>query len=343
MKFRPEQFHRVFSRAAPAGKPQRTVRQGTRALLTAFPLAAVVAFTPLSLVGEALGALRDAWAAVLAAAALYGAAHVLRAGRLALLAAPALNMHVRTVVLLHFHTAPVSFIVPFKLGELYRWQQLAWLSRNPGGSLLIVVLDRMLDALVLLLALAAVAGLNGRLAPGAAPIAGLLGLATVLGLFVVLVAPGCLHALQAYILQNHSAPRARRVLRLVDASRLAISSARERLRGNFVLLLFISAVIWITESGMLVLLAQAVRGAGPFGPSLLARTLFPQFTGEAVPQVAGLYLLACLLTLLPLWAAATALYLTRIRSPLRSRSALAPSFSARRTRRLHLRVTAKTL
>lgn len=342
MKFRPEQYHRVFSRAAPAARPHGTVRPGTRALLVAFPLAAVVVFTPLHPIGGALGALRGAWWAVLAAAVLYGAAHVLRAARLALLAAPALNMRVRTVVLLHFHTAPVSFIVPFKLGELYRWQQLAWLSRNPGGSLLIVLLDRMLDALVLLLALAVAAGFAGRIVPNAVPIAGLLTLATMLGLFVVLVAPGCLHALQAYILQNHSAPRARRVLRLVDASRLAVGSARERLRGNFLLLLFLSAVIWVIESAMLVLLAQQAGGLGPL-PKLFARTLFPQAAEGTTPEVVGLYMLACLLTLLPLWAAATVLYLSRIRSPLRSVPAFVPSFSARRTRRLHLRVTAKTL
>lgn len=315
----------------------------TRVLLIAFPLLVVMLFTLHSQIMAAFLALRGAWAAVLAAVVLYGAAHVLRAARLALLAAPALNMHVRTVVLLHFHTAPVSFIVPFKLGELYRWQQLAWLSRNPGGSLLIVLLDRMLDALVLLLALAAVAGFAGRMAPGTMLIAGLLTLATVLGLFVVLVAPGCLHALQAYILQNHSAPRARTLLRFVDASRLAVSSARERLRGNFMLLLFLSAVIWVIESGMLVLLAQQVGGPGSFLPSLFARTLFPQVTDGTTPQVVSLYVLACLLTLLPLWAGATALYLTRIRSPLRSVPAFTPSFSARRTRRLHLRVTAKTL
>ena len=342
MKFRLEQFHRVFSRGAPAAGSPGTVRPSTRALLIAFPLAAVALFTPPHQILDALGALRGAWAAVLAVTVLYGAAHVLRAVRLALLAAPALNLHVRTVVLLHFHTAPVSFIIPFKLGELYRWQQLAWLSRNPGGSLLIVLLDRMLDALVLLLALAVVAGFAGRIAPNAVPIAGLLGLATVLGLFVVLVAPGCLHALQAYILQNHSALRARRVLRLVDASRLALGSARERLRGNFLLLLFLSAAIWVIESGMLVLLAQQVSGPGPL-PSLFARTLFSQAADGTTPQVVSLYMLACLLTLLPLWAAATVLYLSRIRAPLRSVRAFAPSFSARRTRRLHLRVTAKTL
>ena len=342
MKFRPEQFHRVFSRAAPAAKSYGTIRPGTRTLLIAFPLAVVALFAPPTQILGAFGELRGAWGAVLAAAMLYGAAHLLRAARLALLAAPVLNMRVRTVLLLHFHTAPVSFIVPFKLGELYRWQQLAWLSRNPGGSLLIVLLDRMLDALVLLLALAMVAGFAGRIAPGAMPIAGLLTVATMLGLFVVLVAPGCLHALQAYILQNHSAPRARRVLRLVDASRLAVSSAKGRLRGNFLLLVFLSAAIWVIESGMLVLLAQQVSGLGPL-PALFARTLFPGVADGTTPQVVGLYTLACLLTLLPLWAAATVLYLSRIRSPLRGVPAFAPSFSARRTRRLHLRVTAKTL
>lgn len=341
--FRIEQYHRVFARMAPVARSHRMVRLSTRVLLIAIPLMAVAVSLPFYQVLDALPVLRGAWVAALAAAVLYGLAHALRAARLALLAAPALNMHVRTVVLLHFHTAPVSFIVPFKLGELYRWQQLAWLSRNPGGSLLIVLLDRMLDALVLLLALAAMAGVSGRMPPGTAVIAGLLTVATVLGLFVVLVVPGCLEALQAYILQNHSAPRARKVLRVVDASRLMISSVRERLHGNFTLLLFLSAVIWMIESGMLVLLAHQVNGFGSFLPSLLAQMLFPPVTDGTTLEVASLYRLACLLTLLPLWGVATAFYLTRIRSPLRNLPAVTPSFSARRTRRLHLRVTAKTL
>lgn len=339
--FRIEQYSRAFAWMVPVARPRGSIMLSTRALLIAVPLVAVAISLPSHQVSSAFPALPGAWAAVLAAAVLYGFAHALRAARLALLAAPALNMHVRTVVLLHFHTAPVSFIVPFKLGELYRWQQLAWLSRNPGGSLLIVLMDRMLDALVLLLALAAVAGFGGRLPPGTAAIAGLLAFATVLGLFVVLVAPGCLEALQAYILQNHSAPRARRVLRIVDASRLMISSVRERLHGNLMLLLSLSAVIWVIESGMIVLLAQQA-GFGAFLPSF-AQTLFPQHPDGTTLEVASLYRLTCLLTLLPLWGVATALYLTRIRSPLRTVPAFTPSFSARRTRRLHLRVTAKTL
>lgn len=339
---KPGQPHRVSSRSAPIARSSGMVRLSTRVLLIACPLAAVALSALPYRMWAGFPVPGGAWAAVFAAAILYGLAHVLRAARLALLAAPALNMHVRTVVLLHVHTAPVSFIVPFKLGELYRWQQLAWLSRNPGGSLLIVLLDRMLDALVLLLALAAVAGVSGRMPPGAAVIAGLLTLATVLGLFVVLVAPGGLHALQAYILQNHSAPRARRVLQVVDASRLMISSVRERLHGNFMLLLFLSAVIWVIESGMLLLLAHQL-GFGPVLPSLLAQTLFPPITDGTTIEVASLYRLTCLLTLMPLWGVATALYLARIRSPLRNVPVFKPSFSARRTRRLHLRVTAKTL
>lgn len=323
-------------------KPQAKLRWSTRALLIVLPLAAILLSAPLHQISNAFPLLRGAWAAVLAAAVLYGLSHVLRAARLALLAAPALNMHVRTVLLLHFHTAPVSFIVPFKLGELYRWQQLAWLSRNPAGSLLILLLDRMLDAVVLLAVLAAVAAFGAPMPPHAALVSGLLALATVLGLFAVLVAPGCLEAMQAYILQNHSAPRARRALRVIDGTRLMFSSARERLRGNVVLLLFISAMIWALESGMIVVLAQQLEGSGaPI--SLLTRTLFPGVADGPMQGITSLYALVCLGALLLVWPAATILYLMRIRSPLRSVPHLPQSLSARRTRRLHLRATAKTL
>lgn len=324
-------------------RPQAKVRLSTRALLIVLPLAAIALSAPLYQISGAFPVLREVWAAVLAAAVLYAMSHVLRAARLALLAAPALNMHVRTVLLLHFHTAPVSFIVPFKLGELYRWQQLAWLSRNPAGSLLILLLDRMLDAIVLLIVLAVLAATGGSMPPHTALISGLLALATVLGLFAVLIAPGCLEAMQAYILQNHSAPRARKALRIIDSTRLMFSNARERLRGNVVLLLFISAVIWALESGMLVVLAQQVNGSGAFPTSLLTRTLFPQVTDGPMLEVTSLYVLVCLGTLLLLWPVATILYLMRIRSPLRSVPSLPQSLSIRRTRRLHLRTTAKTL
>lgn len=324
-------------------RPQQRVRLSTCVLLVAVPLAAVILFASSYPVLDMLPVLHEAWVAILAAMALYAASHVLRAARLAVLAAPALNLHVRTVLLLHFHTAPVSFIVPFKLGELYRWQQLAWLSQNVAGSLLILLLDRMLDAIVLLVVLAVLVGIGGHMSGGTAAVAGLLALATALGVFAVLILPDCLEAMQAYILQNHSALRARRVLRVVDSTRRMINSVRKRLQGNVVLLLFISATIWACESCMLVVLTHQLNGAGSFVTSLLTRTLLPQAGDGPMFEIMSLYVVVCLLTLLPLWVAATILYLRRVQSPLRSVPPPQQLLSARRTRRLHLRATAKTL
>lgn len=319
------------------------VRRRTRAFLVLLPLAAIILSLPFYRVFDAVPAARDAWAAVLAAAILYGASHVVRAARLALLAAPALNMHVRTIVLLHFHTAPVSFIVPFKFGELYRWQQLAWLSRNPVGSLVILLLERTLDAVVLLAVLAVVIVVGGQ-PPHTELLSGLLALATALGLFAILIAPGCLEAMQAYILRHHSAPSARRLLRVVDSARLVTSGANERLRGNAVLLLSLSAAIWALESGVLVLLAQQLnRQTGTFLTSLLTMTLSPQAGVEPAMAFTNLYALVCLFTLLLVWPAATVLYLRRIRFPRRDAPASRQSLSVDRVRRLHLRTAGKSL
>ncbi len=279
---------------------------------------------------------------MLMAAVLYGVSHVLRAVRLALLAAPALGMHIRTIVLLHFHTAPVSFIVPFKLGELYRWQQLAWLSGSPIGSLVILLLERTLDAVVLLIVLAALIIVGGQLPPHTELLSTLLALATMLGLFAVFIAPGCLEAMQVYILRHHSAPRARRVLRVVDSTRTIAAGTNERLRGNIVLLFFLSAAIWTLEGGTLFVLAERFnRETSGFLTSMLTITLSPQPVEGPAMAITNLYALVCLATLLLVWPAATILYILRIRFPRRSLPARQKSLSVHRTRRLHLRMIGK--
>ncbi len=316
----------------------------TRVLLIAFPLAAIALSLPFYKVFDAIPAAREAWAVVLAAAVLYGVSHILRALRLALLAAPALGLPVRTIVLLHFHTAPVSFIVPFKLGELYRWQQLAWLSDNPIGSLVLLLLERTLDAVVLLIVLAIVIAVGGRLPPHTELLSGLLTFATILGLFAIFIAPGCLEAMQAYILRYHSAPRARRVLRIIDSTRIMTGSANERLRGNVIPLLFLSVAIWALESGMLLLLAERLnRETGGFLTSLLTMTLSPQAAEGPAVAITSLYALVCLMTLLLVWPAATILYVMRIRYPRRGNPARQKSLAVHRTRRLHLRTVGRTL
>ena len=316
----------------------------TRILLVALPLTAIVLSLPFYRLFDAVPAVRGAWVAMLAAAALYGFSHVLRALRLALLAAPALGMNIRTIVLLHFHTAPVSFIVPFKLGELYRWQQLAWLSGDPIGSLVILLLERTLDAVVLLTVLAGLIAIDGRLPPHTELLSGLLTFATMLGLFAVFVAPSGLEAMQVYILRRHSAPRARRVLRVIDSTRTMASGANERLRGNVLLLLFLSVAIWALESGMLFVLAERMnRETGGFLTSLLTMTLSPQAVEEPVASITNLYALVGLATLILVWPAATVLYILRIRSPHRSAPARQKPLAVHRTRRLHLHTVGRTL
>lgn len=316
----------------------------TRILLFALPLTAIVLSLPFYRLFDAAPAVRGAWVAMLAAAALYGLSHVLRALRLALLAAPALGMNIRTIVLLHFHTAPVSFIVPFKLGELYRWQQLAWLSGDWIGSLVILLLERTLDAVVLLTVLAGLIAMDGRLPPHTELLSGLLTFATMLGLFAVFVAPSGLEAMQVYILRRHSAPRARRVLRVIDSTRIMASGANERLRGNVLLLLFLSVAIWALESGMLFVLAERMnRETGGFLTSLLTMTLSPQAVEEPAASITNLYALVGLATLILVWPAATVLYILRIRSPHRSAPARQKSLAVHKTRRLHLHTVGRTL
>lgn len=308
--------------------------------------AARLVAVPLVLLAVSLpfhGALLDppplggAWLGVAAAAGLYLAAHGIRALRLALLATPALHLSLRTVALLHFHTAPVSFAVPFKLGELYRWQQLARLSRDPVGAAVVLVLERTLDAVVLLSVIAA-GLLNGELLPPqAALLVALLSAATMLGLFVVLLAPGCLEATQAHMLRHHSSRPALRLLQLTDAARLVTGSANALIRRSGVLLLALSILVWGMESGVLVILADRFEPA--LRPSLAA---LPTLTLSAEPGamlgLTSFYAWLCLATLLLVWPVATALFLRRAFQPSRAQAVGAARLSAQVPRRIRLRL-----
>lgn len=324
--------------------PRRHVRLHMRLLLVIVPLAVVAAFLPLYHIGSALAAARAIWGTVLIAAFLYGISHVARAVRLAILAAPSLNMHIRTVALLQFYTAPVSFIVPYKVGELFRLQQLAWLSRDPVGALVVLLLERMLDALVLTAVLAGVVVVEGTLPPHMDLFAALLAGATVLGLFAIFVAPGALRAIQAHILGHHSAPSALRLLRLVASARSVVNVAAKRLVGNLALLLSLSALIWGVESSIVVLLAQRLQGkATMFLTSLLTMTISPRGGGIAAETLTDLYVAIGLAVLMLIWPVATALYLQRIRFPRRSVPSDPRPLSSRRARRIHLRTPRVTL
>jgi len=196
----------------------------------------------------------------LAAGAIYLAAHGLRAVRLAVLAGPLLGITARTAGLLHLVTAPLALLAPLKLGELFRLQQLAVTSGQLANSVLVLLLDRMFDALFLvpIMVALAVAHAPGEIEPATL---WLTATAAVLPLVAVVLGPGLLAALQDYVVIHHLDPRALRLLPVLDALRRVTEAGALTARRQGLQLALLSVLIWGAELAATWLLARFVAGS----------------------------------------------------------------------------------
>lgn len=225
-------------------------------------LAAIMARALMGPAGVSLGGRVEAGGlpAIAVAAILYFASHFLRCIRLALLATPILDMSARTGLLLHLYTAPVAVAIPFKLGELFRIQQLASTSRRVAATLVMVVVERALDAACLLV-------ICGFLYLGTEMTTAklndltliLIGF-TVAMLVTFVLAPSALNSLQRYIVLRHTNLRARLLLASIDRIRETTRIGYDCLTGNTGALMTISILIWTTEiAAMAALLTAEAR------------------------------------------------------------------------------------
>lgn len=266
----------------------------------------------------------------LLAMALYLLAHVLRALRLGIIAAPLLGTSVRSMVALHFVCAPLASLIPMKLGELFRLQQLWMLGRRLSGAIIALLIDRMLDATMLLgllawLALSGHSGLNGSHAvlQLTATAVGLTGLVLVLG-------PRMLASLQRYVLIHHQSPGLLRMLPLIDMLRRGAEEGRVIVSRQGAPLLVITASIWLLELAAAALFTSAVLEPALRNPGILlleratqewqiatARGVEPAFAASAASSI---------LVLLAVWPVMIWSYADRIETEAQRLRGLAPRF-----------------
>lgn len=278
-------------------------------LRVVFPIAALQSLLWSGTGGETLPAFGSGLELLVLAVVSYGLSHVVRALRLALVAASILPLRVRVLFLLHFHSAVMSVALPFKLGELYRLHELAVLSGDWGRALMAMLVERAFDAIVLLLLCVGLA-LAG---PGILPtdmriVAVVLGVALGIALFVFFVADPQLAALQAYVFTHHISPQARMTLMAISSFRQAIAVARRCVQGNFLLLLLTTAAIWACEA---VTLAAIIPASGREVGSVLIDnvSLALSSQGALLQQPYGLVVVGLLFLL---WPAVTFFYLRHL-------------------------------
>jgi len=194
---------------------------------------------------------------LLAAATFYLAGHLLRVARLALLTGDA-SLSLRLLATLHFWTATISLIIPFKLGDGVRVLALAGVKRSYSSALALVWLERVFDAAVFVPLMIAAA----VFAP--AVLSDYVGLLLITGAFVLgtvglmVLAPDNLRRIGTYVFRRYDNPSTVLVLRLIAVTRDFLSHIIDRVGGRVALLLAYSVFIWAAEVFALWLVLRAL-------------------------------------------------------------------------------------
>ncbi|MFW5881015.1 MAG: hypothetical protein ACOCTP_00670, partial [Roseicyclus sp.] len=149
------------------------------------------------------------WA--VAAVAVYLLGHVLRGVRLAILSIDLLGLSGRTAALMHLVTAPMALAMPLKSGEILRWHQLWRLGGSAVYAVIVLLIERMFDALFLVPILVLLLARDS--APGALTVLTLL--AATVPPIVLGLGPKLLTETQRYMVVNHDSPGALPLLRHV--------------------------------------------------------------------------------------------------------------------------------
>lgn len=189
----------------------------------------------------------------LLAGLIYVTSHVLRAIRLAFLSIDLFGISGRTVVAMHLATAPVSLMLPFKLGELLRLHELWRLSGTLVYSIVGLLIDRMYDSIFLVpLAIFLLAR------DSASPVfVGLTLLAAVLPLMVMVIGSRLLNDAQRYLVINHNNRRVLDALPAVNAARILVGRAAGVAWRRAPELCVISLMIWLCELLFCLVLVNA--------------------------------------------------------------------------------------
>lgn len=178
-------------------------------------------------------------------------------------------------ILMYFRTTFVNLIIPFKLGEIYRFYCISSMTKVWQVGILSVFLDRFFDIVALILVLV----------PFDLTVHGGLTIITfVLFIAIVLLAVVYLCIMPSYTYLNHymirykSSKKAMLALRILDVAKEWYDFTRNLITGRFALITLASLAGWILEVG--VLKASAMFLGMKFGVGDFSAYIRAIFTGE---------------------------------------------------------------
>lgn len=181
----------------------------------------------------------------------YIVAHFLRAIRLGVLLKA---QKIRKLLSLHFYTAACSAVIPFKLGELVRINEVTRWENNYCKGILIVWIERIFDVIAL-----SVFALLIFISGGAQVLEGMWGLLWIMLAFVFFsivmffVLPEQLSALNLHVIRSYSGRKAIKILHLLDIISSVLDKVRPIVSERILTLSILTIFIWIFELVSLML------------------------------------------------------------------------------------------
>lgn len=148
---------------------------------------------------------------------------------------------------------PVSIVLPFKVGEIFRMYCYGQHINNYLKGIVIILMDRFMDTVALVSVMLLVWGVNGGAVLGITYF--LVGFSVLLVL-VYYIFPRMYTFWKQYLLKTRATKQSLNTLNMLEAFQVIYSEIRGVLRGRGVILYFLSLVAWIAEIGSIVMINQ---------------------------------------------------------------------------------------
>jgi len=228
-------------------------------------LAVVGLFVGLQLVANSyqfrqLGMPAQGWLGLLGAMCVYFLSHVFRFLRFAMLMK---GQRVRQMLQTYVVSTAASFALPFKLGELFRIFWIGIHAANMGRGLIVVWVERILDAALIALIYLVVASLQTGVSM--APVASaffIIPLLIVFSILMLKVLPESMQNINLWVLRNYKGREAIRWLKLLQGMAEFTSEARAALSNRALSLVMLTLCIWVLEIYALSLAVQPLVNLG---------------------------------------------------------------------------------
>ena len=185
---------------------------------------------------------------------VYLLAHMLRAARLGILLGAG---RARRLLGLYFFTAACSAVIPFKLGEIVRINEIAWWSGSYWRGLLIVWIERLFDVVALGGMALFILGTGAQEPKDIGLLMWAIGGFVFLTVLLFFIVPEQLCGLNLHVMRSYKGRKAVHTLRMLDSCYQLFDQVRPLLAGKLVTLSLLTLFIWGAELLAVAMLFEA--------------------------------------------------------------------------------------